>query len=153
MARRSFITQAQKDRIAALAASGLSISEIAGALKISADTVRNEIIKQRMEVKNVEKHKSTVGSEKTDRKRSRPGAPSDPKPAENRGEPQPHSTNDHSDGETSISFVGGKRHKGEGEKMSKDGTKEEFDWECPSCHHQFNGNPDKCPKCGKDLQE
>lgn len=36
--------------------------------------------------------------------------------------------------------------------MNKE-TKESFEWECPKCHHQFNGDPEKCPKCGAELQE
>jgi len=36
--------------------------------------------------------------------------------------------------------------------MSKEG-KEEFEWKCPKCGHEWNGSADKCPKCGADLQE
>lgn len=65
--------------------------------------------------------------------------------------------------EDKIVFIGGKKHKGkntkksgsenENDTMTKEETQQEFEWECPKCGHQWDGNPDKCPKCEAELQE
>ena len=44
-----------------------------------------------------------------------------------------------------INFVGGSEFK------TEEPQKEEFDWECPSCGHEFNGKLSQCPKCETEF--
>lgn len=149
MPRGRVLTEEIKKRIGELADRGLTAGEIAGALRIDTDTVRKY-----MEVKkhgNVRRNVENPGSEKTDRERGA-GAPGESIDRKESRESEHHTTDDHTAGEGKITFTGGKKHKqGGSETMNKE--KEEFEWECPKCHHQFNGSHDKCPKCGADLQE
>ena len=48
---------------------------------------------------------------------------------------------------TGIKFIGGKKHMGK----KGDPDPEEFEYECPHCHHEFNEKSDTCPSCGGSL--
>jgi hypothetical protein len=139
------LTEEIKKRITELAGKGLSDPEIAGALKIDTDTVR----KYKGEKTDVQQNKVDPGPVKADRERRHRA--SRKRDDQKEGEPAcPNSQYPTTDGDR-INFVGGKKHGGE---MTKDGNnKEDFEYECPACHHQWNGNPAECPKCHKLLQE
>jgi rubrerythrin len=158
MAKRKLITLDQKKRIADLVVKGLSDSEVAGALKISSETVRkirldnNIVAKEVKKNEPIRRHVENNGSEKTDRERGA-GAPGDPIRREESREPEHHNSDDHTAGEGKITFTGGKKHQQGGKTdMSKEG-KEEFDWKCPKCGHEWNGSADECPQCKTKLQE
>ena len=143
------LTEETKKRIIQLIAAGLSDTEIGLALKISADSVR-KIRKQKGEKKHVGESEDHHGSKQKTRSRGIEDPDGD-KPAEDKWPAGDHVKDIVPAGE-SISFIGGKKHQHGGHKtMNKE--KEELEWECPKCHHQFNGEPKKCPKCGADLQE
>ncbi len=152
MPRGRALTAEIKKKIQQLIIVGLSDTEIGLALKISSDVVhklrKNKDVKKHGNVRrNVENH----GSEKTDRERGA-GAPGDSIDRKENRESDNHVTSDHTAGET-INFTGGKKHqKGGSETMNKE-SKEDFEFECPFCHHQWNGSAAECPKCGKLLQE
>jgi rubrerythrin len=152
MAKRKLITQDQKTRIADLAAKGLTDIEIAGALKIAADTVRK--YKQKMEVKKDGSESTKSNIEAAGPKRPA-GSRRHRDPGDNLGEKEPGEScnNNHDLAGEKIVFVGGKKHGDKTMKNEQKEGKEEFEWECPGCHHQWNGTPDKCPKCGKELKE
>ena len=143
------LTAEIKKRIRELADRGLTAGEIAGALHINTDTVR-KYLDVKKEVKNVvRKSIKNIGSEKTDRKRGA-GDPGDSLSEKGGREPEHHTPDDHAAGKT-ISFTGRKKHGGS-ETMNKE-KEESFEWECPTCHHQWNGSAAECPKCHKLLQE
>ena len=48
-----------------------------------------------------------------------------------------------------INFVGGTKHL---EKEEEPEEKKEFEWECESCHGEFDGKPERCPHCGSELE-
>ena len=145
MPRGRVLTEEIKKRIAELADRGLSNHEISGALRIDTDTVN----KYRGEKTDVQQNKVDPGPVKTHRKR-RHRAPSEDHDQKDGEQPCPNSQFNSAE---RIEFVGGKKHVNSGdESMSKD-EKEEKEYECPKCHHQFNGDPSKCPKCGAELQE
>ncbi len=76
-----------------------------------------------------------------------------------------------------IVFIGGKKHhekntkkpqdnedhdpqdheesgdENENNTTTKEEMQQEFEWECPGCHHQWNGYMLECPDCGMKLQE
>ena len=149
MPRGRVLTEETKKKIQKLIIVGLTDGEIAAALKISSDVV-HKLRKKKEEKTDVGKPENHHGSEQKTRKR-RPRDPDGHKPAEDRRPASDHVENIVSAGDR-ITFTGGKKHQGGKTDMSKDG-KEEFEFECPKCHHQFNGDPSKCPKCGADLQE
>jgi rubrerythrin len=152
MPRGRVLTEETKKKIQKLIIVGLSDTEIGAALKISSDVVhklrKNKDVKKDGNVRrNVENH----GSEKTDRER---GAETtgDSIDRKERRESDHHVTSEHTAGET-ITFTGGKKHLKNGGSETMNKEKEEFEFECPKCHNQWNGSPNKCPKCGADLQE
>ena len=49
-----------------------------------------------------------------------------------------------------IKFIGGKKHMGK-KGENQDQAPEEFEYECPHCHHEFNEKSDTCPSCGGSL--
>lgn len=55
------------------------------------------------------------------------------------------SNDDHIEEPKRINFIGGKKFK------TEEPEKEEFDWECPDCGHEFNGDLSHCPNCGIEL--
>ncbi|EMR75603.1 hypothetical protein MBGDF03_00150 [Thermoplasmatales archaeon SCGC AB-540-F20] len=58
---------------------------------------------------------------------------------------RPSPDNDNEDEPERINFIGGRKFK------TEEPEKEEFDWECPDCGHEFNGNPSNCPECGVEF--
>jgi rubrerythrin len=149
MARGKLINTEIKKRIVELAAHGLTDGEIAGALRISSDVVK----KYRGEKKDgSESTKSNI--EAAGPKRPA-GSRRHRDPGDNLGEKEPGEScnNNHDLAGEKIVFVGGKKHGDKTMKNEQKEGKEEFEWECPGCHHQWNGTPDKCPKCGKELKE
>lgn len=145
MARGRVLTEEIKKRIRELAAKDLNVKEIAGALKINVDTVRKYMEAK----KDVREPENVPGPEKKAGKR-RPRIPRSDQAAESGEQPCPNSQYSSSE---RINFTGGKKHLNNGgsETMTKD--EKDFDFECPKCHHKWNGSPEKCPKCGAELQE
>ena len=144
MPRGRVLTEGIKKRIKELVEKGLSDPEIAGALRIDKDTV----YKYKGEKTDVQQNKIDPGPVEADRKR-RHRAPSPDHDQKDGEQPCPNSQFNSSE---RIEFIGGKKHVGENETMTKEG-KEDLEFECPKCHHQWNGKPDKCPSCGAELQE
>jgi len=148
MPRGRVLTAETKKKILKLIVVGLTDGEIAAALKISSDVV-HKMRKNKDVKKDVGEPKNIHGSEQKTGKQRRPGDPDSNKPAEDRRPAGDHVEDIVSAGDR-INFTGGKKHGGN-ETMNKE--KEEFEYECPACHHQWNGSPAACPKCGKLLQE
>jgi len=59
--------------------------------------------------------------------------------------PSPDSEYDDEEEPKRINFVGGTPYK------AVEPEKEEFDWECPDCGHEFNGDLPNCPECGVEF--
>ena len=148
MPRGRVLTEEIKKRIGELADRGLTAGEIAGALRINTDTVR-KYLEVKKDVGEPENHH---GSEQKAGKRG-DRDPDSHQPAEDRRPAIDHTENIIPAGGEKITFIGGKKHQGGKTDMSNKEGKEDFEYECPKCHHQFNGTPDKCPKCGAELQE
>ena len=148
MSRGRVLTEVIKKRILELADHELNVTEIAGALHINSDTVRKYLGGK----KDVGKLKDHHGSKQKTRKR-RPGDPDSDKHKEDPGKPIDQSKDLVSAGE-SINFTGGKKYQGGTDTMNKkEDPEKELEWECPACHHKFDGDPSKCPNCGKFLTE
>jgi len=154
MPRGRVITAEIKKKILQLIIVGLTDTEIAAALKISSDVVHKyrknkEVEKSDGSIKNDKAGHTNNGA--AGKRRGR--VPDDHQREERRGEPEHHNPDNHTAGET-INFTGGKKHtNGEKTDMSNKEEKTEYQYECPACHHQWNGSPAACPKCGKLLQE
>jgi len=151
MPRGRVLTAETKKKILKLIVVGLTDGEIAAALKISSDVV-HKMRKNTGGKKDVGEPENHSGFKQKTRARGDQD-PDRNKPQEKPGESRDRSENNIPAGET-ITFTGGKKHKQNGgsETMNKN-EKEEFEYECPACHHQWNGSPAECPKCGKLLQE
>jgi len=151
MPRGRVITAEIKKKILQLIIVGLTDTEIAAALKISSDVV-HKYRKNKDVKKDVGEPENHHGSEQKTGKHRRHRDPDSNKPAEDRRPAGDHIENTVPAGGR-INFTGGKKHTNGGKTdMSKEG-KEEFEWKCPKCGHEWNGSADKCPKCGADLQE
>lgn len=150
MPRGRVLTEETKKKIQKLIIVGLSDTEIGAALKISSDVV-HKLRKNKDVKKDVGEPENHHGSKQKTGKR-RPRDTDSHKPSEDQQPVVDHIENTVPAGEKKLIFTGGKKHKGGKTDMSKDG-KEDFEFECPKCHHQFNGSPDKCPKCNAELQE
>jgi rubrerythrin len=153
MPRGRVLTEETKKKIQKLIIVGLSDTEIGAALKISSDVVHK--LRKNTGGKKDGNGRGSIknnGSEKTDRERGAE-APGDAIDRKESREPEHHNSDDHTAG-GKITFTGGKKHQQGGKTdMSKESKEESFEWECPFCHHQFNGSDQECPKCGKLLQE
>jgi hypothetical protein len=145
---------------------GLSISQIAGALHIKKAVVAGILAEtgksnaggnagaiSREGKKNVQS-KETI---KPKKEAGKTGGDGDPSPGKNIGEmpPDPGNAPEGSEGPTGntqsngIKFIGGKKNMAN--KKENDPGPEEFEYECPHCHHEFNERSDTCPSCGGSL--
>jgi len=151
MPRGRVLTEETKKKIQKLIIVGLSDTEIGAALKISSDVV-HKLRKNTGGKKDGNGRRSIKnnGSEKTDRDGGAETSGDSIDRKESR-EPEHHNSDDHTAGEGKITFTGGKKHQ-QGGKTDKEG-KEEFDWKCPKCGHEWNGSADECPQCKTKLQE
>jgi hypothetical protein len=151
MSRKRRLTAAQTARVVSLNAKGLQAGEIAEAVGISADSVR-KILKIKKEVVNVRGHTENNGDLKKTKNIGGGGSSDIVKPSE-----EPGLCDDHVKNSDGIKFIGGSKHteKGENGTMKNESEKkekEDFEYECPKCHRQFNGDPSTCPGCGASLE-
>ena len=136
------ISQAQELKIYKMHHEGLSNSEIARALKINEKTIRNYVGEREND-----SSKTTTKPKKTRRKPRGSGDPSDPG-SEERSRESEHTDQDHHALGEGITFTGGRKTGGT-EPMTE---KNEKEWQCPECGHQFDGKLAKCPNCGCELE-
>jgi len=88
----------------------------------------------------IEENQKQEEAEEPEKEGSRdPSKYKDPEPQDNKDSESQDNEEPEDENETDV--------------MTGEEKSQEFEWECPFCHHQWNGSPDECPKCRKSLQE